>query len=57
MVDIPAFAKTSTLRAIAYTMNPAAMEVLNMTNAGLNKILSSGEWFAIVNQHLAQLTN
>lgn len=57
LVDMPPFAETSTLHAIAYSANPAAMEVLDMTNAGLKQILSSGEWFAIVNRHLAQMSN
>ena len=57
LVDVPAFAKTTTLHAVAYSMNPAALDVLEMTNAGLKQILSSGEWFGIVNQHLATMSN
>ena len=57
VVDVPGFAKTTTLHAIAYSTNPAALEVLKMADAGLKQILTSGEWFGIVNQHLAGLNN
>ncbi|MBL1437283.1 MAG: transporter substrate-binding domain-containing protein [Rhodobacteraceae bacterium] len=57
LVDIPAFAQKSTLHAIAYSHNPAALEVLAMANSGLKQILMSGEWFGIVNQHLAKVSN
>lgn len=53
-VDIPAFAQKSTLHAIAYSQNPAALEALEMANAGLKQILTSGEWFGIVNQHISK---
>ncbi len=57
LTDIPAFAQTSTLHAMAYTQNPAAMQVLGMANTGLKQILASGEWFRIVNRHLPQMSN
>ncbi len=57
LVDIPAFAQKTTLHAIAYNQNPAALEVVEIANAGLKKILMSGEWFGIVNQHLASMSN
>jgi len=50
ITDIPAYARTTTLHAIAFSQNQAAMDVLNVTNAGLKQILTSGEWFAIVTQ-------
>ncbi|NOR63095.1 MAG: transporter substrate-binding domain-containing protein [Rhodobacteraceae bacterium] len=53
LTDIPAFAQITTLHAVAYSQNPAAIEVLKMANAGLKEILISGEWFGIVNQHLS----
>ena len=56
LVDIPVFAQKTTLHAIAFTQNPAALEVLDMANAGLKDILKSGEWFGIVNQHLSNLS-
>ncbi len=55
LVDIPAFAQKTTLHAIAYSRNTAALEVLAMANAGLKQILQSGEWFGIVNQNLAKM--
>ena len=53
LTDIPAFAQITTLHAVAYSKNPAALEVLKMANSGLKEILLSGEWFGIVNQHLS----
>lgn len=55
VVDIPDFAQSTTLHAIAYSQNPAAIEMLSMANDGLKKVLTSGEWFSIVTQHLGQL--
>ncbi len=57
LVDIPAFAQKSTLHAIAYSRNPTALEMLATANSGLKQLLQSGEWFAIVNQHLAKMSN
>ncbi len=57
LVDIPAFAYPSTLHAVAYSQDPASMEILATTNLGLQKILSSGEWFAIVSDNLERLNN
>lgn len=57
IVDIPAFARPSTLHAIAFTQNPEAMVVLRSTNAGLQRILVSGEWFKIVNDNLSARFN
>ena len=54
MVDIPAFAQQSTLHAIAYSKNPAALAALKMVNTGLKQIMASGEWFGIVNQNLTK---
>lgn len=56
IVDIPNFAHPSTLHAIAYSQNSEALAVLDIANAGLHKILSSGEWFSIVNHNLADLS-
>ena len=56
MVDIPAFAQKTTLHAIAYSQNPAALSVIEMANSGLKKILLSGEWFGIVNQNLENVS-
>ena len=56
LVDIPAFAKKTSLHAVALNQNPAAVEVLGMVNKGMKEILMSGEWFNIVNQHLAHLS-
>lgn len=53
LTDIPAFAQKSTLHAMAFSQNPAAVEVLNMVNAGMGGILMTGEWFSIVNEHLS----
>lgn len=55
--DIPAFAHQTTLHAIAYKQNPVALEVLGELNIGLKNIMSSGEWFGIVSEHIAKLSN
>ena len=55
VVDIPAFAQPTTLHAIAFAQNPAAIEMLGIANDGLKQILMSGEWFSIVTQQLGQL--
>jgi hypothetical protein len=55
--DIPAYAHTATLHAIAYTQNPQALHVLETANTGLRQILASGEWFSIVNKNLASASN
>lgn len=55
LVDIPEFAQKTTLHAIAYNQNPAALAAIEMTNAGLKQILMSGEWFEIVNENLAKM--
>ncbi len=57
LADIPAFSQKTTLHAMAYTPNPAAVEVLGILNAGLKKILMSGEWFGIVNEHISPGSN
>jgi len=54
VVDITTFAKPTTLHAIAYSQNPAALEMLGLMNRGLKKTLASGEWFEIVTRHLGQ---
>lgn len=53
LADIPVFAQVTTLHAVAYNQNPAAIEALEMVNSGMKEILLSGEWFGIVNQHLS----
>jgi len=55
LVDIPVFAQKTTLHAVAYNENPAAIEALGMVNSGIKDILISGAWFSIVNQHLANV--
>jgi len=57
IIDISAFAQSSTLHAIAYSQNPAATEMLGIVNVGLKKILVSGEWFSLATQHLGQPSN
>jgi len=54
--DIPAFAHSTTLHAIAHNSNPQAMATLEMVNLGLVRILETGEWFEIVSRNL-QLPN
>jgi hypothetical protein len=51
--DMPAFASKTTLHAIAYSRNQAALTALSLANRGLTEILTSGEWFDIVSQGLA----
>ena len=51
VIDIPAFARQTTLHAIAYNDNQKALAVLKMANAGLQQLMSSGEWFGIVNKN------
>ena len=55
--DIPPFAQQTTLHAAAFTENETALAVLQMANTGLEQILKSGEWFGIVQNHLASATN
>lgn len=52
VVDMPDFAKKTTLHAVAHTRNPEALATLQIVNAGLRAILDSGEWFGIVNARL-----
>ncbi len=57
IADIPAFAWQTTMHAIASTQNPEALNVLEMANNGMRQILASGEWFAIVKQHMPAHVN
>ncbi len=57
ITDIPAFARQTTLHAVAYAQNREALDALELANAGLGQIMASGEWFSIVKQHLSPRTN
>jgi phage tail protein X len=54
VADIPAFAQKTTLHAIAFSQNPAALETLKIANTGLKQILKSGQWFEIVNGYFSR---
>ena len=54
LVDIPAFATKTTLHAIAPMQDPEALDIVDLVNAGLKDIMTSGAWFGIVKSYLAQ---
>jgi polar amino acid transport system substrate-binding protein len=53
VVKLGALTRTRTIHAVAARTNPQGLAMLERLNAGLGVLRGSGEWFRIVQSHLA----